>query len=224
MKDQFQITIDGREWDTLHARDSFGTKMTANTEIHLGSGRRKSTRGRSSSASFPSVANEPPNGQNLLGDALPEAPKTGKFDPFLDGARTKQPSNYDEFSNFEAVFPESDDFNTADGFSPTATFPPPATQSSATAAFPPPTALLPPEAAKVQLRLYTSAELSRATQNFARDRLIGQGATGEVFRGTTNGNNDDIAVKRLKLPPGANAITRQDLQRRFQAEFDTLAT
>ena len=85
-------------------------------------------------------------------------------------------------------------------------------------------ALLPPEAPKVQLRLYTSAELSRATQNFARDRLIGQGATGEVFRGTTNGNNDDIAVKRLKLPPGANAITRQDLQRRFQAEFDTLAT
>ena len=72
-------------------------------------------------------------------------------------------------------------------------------------------ALLPPEAPKVQLRLYTSAELSRATQNFARDRLIGQGATGEVFRGTTNGNKDDIAVKRLKLPPGANAITRQDL-------------
>ena len=114
--------------------------MNANTEIHLGSGRRKSTRGRSSSASSPSVANESPKGQNLLGDALPEAPKTGEFDPFSDEAKTKQPSNDDGFSNAEAVFPENDGFNTADGFSPTATFPPPVTQSTATAAFPPPTA------------------------------------------------------------------------------------
>ena len=214
MKDQFQITIDGREWDTLHARDSFGTKMNANTEIHLGSGRRKSTRGRTSSASSPSVANESPNGQNLLGDALPEASKTGEFDPFSDGAKTNQPSNNDGFGNTEAVFPENDDFNTTDGFSPTAAFPPPATQSSATAAFPPPTA------SNDLASLFSSSPAEQNTSDFEyQAKQSSSGGSVDVFSSSDAFGGDLLQPTSASEQRGS--LTASDLSNLYASTNNT---
>ena len=47
------------------------------------------------------------------------------------------------------------------------------------------------------LEVYSVDTLSGATGGWARDRRLGSGAFGTVFRGTLNGR--DVAVKRLRL-------------------------
>eukprot|EP00613_Pedinella_sp_CCMP2098_P009859 CAMPEP_0171646524 /NCGR_PEP_ID=MMETSP0990-20121206/34843_1 /TAXON_ID=483369 /ORGANISM="non described non described, Strain CCMP2098" /LENGTH=217 /DNA_ID=CAMNT_0012223435 /DNA_START=99 /DNA_END=747 /DNA_ORIENTATION=- len=65
-------------------------------------------------------------------------------------------------------------------------------------------------------------QLMRATNSFSTEAKIGEGATGEVFRANLDGV--PVAVKRLKLPEGATNFAREELERRFRAEFDTLST
>lgn len=59
-----------------------------------------------------------------------------------------------------------------------------------------------------------------ATKSFSEQ--IGEGATGEVYRGDLDGV--PVAVKRLKLAEGATMMARAELKRRFEAEFNTLAS
>jgi serine/threonine protein kinase len=63
--------------------------------------------------------------------------------------------------------------------------------------------------------------LDKATNSFSAEAKIGEGSTGEVFRGVLD--EVHVAVKRLKLPEGATNMARQELQRRFRAEFVTLS-
>ena len=63
--------------------------------------------------------------------------------------------------------------------------------------------------------------LFKATGGFPAAARIGEGATGEVFRGMLDGV--PVAIKCLKLPEGAAAAGRTDLGRRFYAEFEVLA-
>ena len=65
------------------------------------------------------------------------------------------------------------------------------------------------------------AQLGEATGGWAREALVGEGATGEVFRGELAGV--PVAVKRLRVPPGAGPEARADLGRRFEAEFRVLS-
>ena len=65
------------------------------------------------------------------------------------------------------------------------------------------------------------AALSRACSAFAPAAKIGEGATGEVFRGTLQGA--DIAAKRLYLPETATPEARAALLRAFHAELATLS-
>ena len=69
-------------------------------------------------------------------------------------------------------------------------------------------------------RCVAFAAVSAATGGFAAVRLIGQGGTGEVFRGEFEGA--PVAVKLLKLRQGASAEERTQLQKRFAAELRTL--
>lgn len=62
------------------------------------------------------------------------------------------------------------------------------------------------------------SRLHEATAGFST--LLGEGATGEVFRGEFECT--PIAVKRLKIPPGSTPKLRQQLTRRFQAELGVL--
>ena len=61
------------------------------------------------------------------------------------------------------------------------------------------------------------AALAHATANFSSGRKLGEGATGEVFRGELNGAL--VAVKCLKLPAGAPAAVKASAARRFFAEY-----
>ena len=65
----------------------------------------------------------------------------------------------------------------------------------------------------------TGAELAAATSSYAR--LLGRGATGEVFEGALRGA--PIAVKRLKAPADASPAILDALRRRFRAELTTLS-
>jgi len=64
------------------------------------------------------------------------------------------------------------------------------------------------------------AKIMAATNGFAAAGKIGEGATGEVFRGELDGV--PIAAKCLKLPPAATPEARAELKRRFNAELKTL--
>lgn len=133
-KDPFQITIDGRDWATLHARDHFSVKMDANTEIHLGSGRRKST--RRSVASL-SEASAPPEDLLVANAPVTETrKKSDSFDPFNDSNRGSVGAGGDGFDS--VAFPTDDGFGgaatasmpTDDGFGSAFEAPPPAPQST----------------------------------------------------------------------------------------------
>jgi len=65
-------------------------------------------------------------------------------------------------------------------------------------------------------------QLVRATGGFAGANKIGEGATGEVYKGAFE-DGTPVAVKVLKLPQGASPEARAELGRRFRAEFDTLS-
>ena len=65
------------------------------------------------------------------------------------------------------------------------------------------------------------SQLKLATDYFSVEAKIGEGSTGEVFKGVLGGV--PIAVKRLKLAEGATSLARDELQRRFRAEFETLS-
>ena len=65
------------------------------------------------------------------------------------------------------------------------------------------------------------AALSRACAAFAPAQKIGEGATGEVFRGRLDGA--DVALKRLHLPEGATPEAKAALVRAFNAELATLS-
>ena len=65
-----------------------------------------------------------------------------------------------------------------------------------------------------------AAHLARVTSQWS-DKL-GEGATGEVFRGALEGA--PIAVKRLRLPPDASPLVLAMLQKRFRAELGTLSS
>ena len=65
------------------------------------------------------------------------------------------------------------------------------------------------------------ASLSRACDSFAAGHKIGEGATGEVFRGRLDGI--EVALKRLHLPEGATPAAKAALVRAFRAELDTLS-
>jgi hypothetical protein len=76
----------------------------------------------------------------------------------------------------------------------------------------------PPPAAPV--RRLQLAELAASAGGFSAAARIGEGATGEVFRGTFEGA--PVAIKVLKLPTTATPEARAALRRRFRAELDTL--
>ena len=59
-------------------------------------------------------------------------------------------------------------------------------------------------------RRYSFDELRAATGGFARDRLLGEGGFGEVFRGVLAGR--PVAVKRLTQEPGYSPRSRQRLR------------
>ena len=61
------------------------------------------------------------------------------------------------------------------------------------------------------------AALARATADFSAGLKLGEGATGEVFRGELGGA--PVAVKCLKLPAGAAPAVRAAAARRFFAEY-----
>ena len=65
------------------------------------------------------------------------------------------------------------------------------------------------------------AALSRACSAFAPAAKIGEGATGEVFRGTLQGT--DIAAKRLYLPETSAPQAKAALVRAFLAELALLS-
>ena len=65
------------------------------------------------------------------------------------------------------------------------------------------------------------AALSLACSAFAPSAKIGEGATGEVFRGSWQGAG--AAIKRLRLPEGATPEARAALVRAFHAELATLS-
>ena len=62
--------------------------------------------------------------------------------------------------------------------------------------------------------------LRRATREFSVK--LGEGATGEVFRGDLDGV--PVAVKCLKLPPAATEGARAALARRYRVELGVLGT
>jgi serine/threonine protein kinase len=64
--------------------------------------------------------------------------------------------------------------------------------------------------------------LSRACAGFAPAAKIGEGATGEVFRGRL-ASGEDVALKRLHLPEGATPAAKAALVRAFNAELATLS-
>ena len=64
------------------------------------------------------------------------------------------------------------------------------------------------------------AAVRAATGGFSAARKIGEGATGEVFRGELDGA--PVAVKVLRLPLQATAEARAQLERRFRAELEVL--
>jgi hypothetical protein len=65
-----------------------------------------------------------------------------------------------------------------------------------------------------------AAHLARVTSQWSEK--LGEGATGEVFRGALEGA--PIAVKRLRLPPDASPLVLAMLQKRFRAELGTLSS
>ena len=63
------------------------------------------------------------------------------------------------------------------------------------------------------------ARLAAATKDWSE--LVGRGSTGEVFHGELD--DVPVAVKRLRVPPGAGPEAREDLGRRFEAELRVLS-
>lgn len=69
------------------------------------------------------------------------------------------------------------------------------------------------------IQKFTFKSLSIATKDFSN--LLGSGATGEVYLGDLP-DGIPIAVKRLRIPPGASRDHSEDLVRRFEAELNIL--
>jgi hypothetical protein len=66
----------------------------------------------------------------------------------------------------------------------------------------------------------SSKLLGKVTSDWSQK--LGEGATGEVYRGTLD--SQPIAVKRLRLPPDASPQVVHMLQKRFRAELGTLSS
>ena len=79
---------------------------------------------------------------------------------------------------------------------------------------------VPPAAAPSDIPRVEMRVIAAATQHFSHACKIGEGATGEVFRGKLG--EVDVAVKRLKVPDGANAAMRAHILRIFRAELSVL--
>ena len=71
------------------------------------------------------------------------------------------------------------------------------------------------------LRRVPFETLARSCAAFSAAHKIGEGATGEVFRGRLAGA--DVALKRLRLPESATPAARAALVRAFNAELATLS-
>jgi serine/threonine protein kinase len=71
-----------------------------------------------------------------------------------------------------------------------------------------------------ELQQFKFSQLSVATSSFSAEAKIGEGSTGEVFKGVFN--DVSVAVKLLKLPSNASRMCRTELKRSFIAELNIL--
>ncbi|KAL0011826.1 hypothetical protein SO802_006934 [Lithocarpus litseifolius] len=55
-------------------------------------------------------------------------------------------------------------------------------------------------------RQFSLAEMKIATNNFDDKLLVGEGGFGRVYKGSTDGCNRTVAIKRLKLKPGQGLV------------------
>jgi serine/threonine protein kinase len=77
--------------------------------------------------------------------------------------------------------------------------------------------------ANVQLRRIPFNQIKHATNNFDVSNKIVEGATGEVFAGKLD-NKTPVAIKVLYLDAATSPEARNELKRRFKAEFEALST